>query len=204
EGGMYAHPNFHMHRDFLFEELPKRRVRYQPESAYWVTADVDVPAFLPEYINARWTDIHNLDADIKKKGLPPLDGHVMFSSGHEWGYWLTDYLAAKMLWEPQQELDYFTRTYTSVFGSCSQDIHKVFSDFMGIQTKYLFDRKLIPYISGEDVYDDLGAVIGKETHPPRVPFEKVLAMTDEERTAFESDVLSGLSEAAASIQPLEE
>ena len=203
EGGMYNHPNFHAHREFLFEELPKRKVQYLPESAYWVTADVDVPAFLPEYIRSRWIDIHNLDADIRQKGLPPLHGHIMFSSGHEWGYWLTDYLAAKMLWEPEKELDSFIRAYTGVYGSCSADFHKVFSDFLELQTKYLFDQKLIPYISGEDVYDDLGVAIKKDTHPPRLRFEEALAMTEEARAAFEASDLAKVREMADAILPLE-
>jgi hypothetical protein len=204
EGGMYNHPNFHAHREFLFEELPKRKVRYMPESAYWVTADIDVPAFLPEYIRARWIDIHNLDADIRQKGLPPLHGHLVFTSGHEWGYWLTDYLVAKMLWEPEKDLDYFIRAYTGVYGSCSTDIHKVFTGFLELQTSYLFDQKLIPYISGEDVHDDLGVAIKKDTHPPRVRFEEALAMTEEGRAEFEGTVLAKIREMTQAIVPLED
>ena len=71
---------------------------YFPESAYWISADIDVPAFLPEFLYARWLDIHRLAPSCADAGLPPLDGHVTFTSGHEWGYWLTDYLVAKMLW----------------------------------------------------------------------------------------------------------
>lgn len=203
EGGMYNHPNFHGHREFLFEELPKRKVRYLPESAYWVTADIDVPAFLPEYIKSRWIDVHNLDADIRAKGLPPLDGHLLFSSGHEWGYWLTDYLTARMLWEPEKELDDFIKVYTGVYGSCAPDMHRVFSDFLELQTKYLFEQKLIPYISGEDVYDDLGVAIMKDTHPPRLRFEAALAMSEEERASFEASDLAKLRELIAAIEPLE-
>ncbi|HZF51112.1 MAG TPA: hypothetical protein VE093_20780 [Polyangiaceae bacterium] len=204
EGGMYNHPNFHGHREFLFEELSKRKVQYLPESAYWVTADIDVPAFLPEYIRSRWIDVHNLDADIRQKGLPPLHGHIVFSSGHEWGYWLTDYLTAKMLWEPGKDLDSFIRAYTGAYGSCSSDIHKVFNGFLNLQTKYLFEQELIPYISGEDVYDDLGVAIKKDTHPPRVRFEEALAMAEEARAGFEASVLVKLGEMVDAIAPLEE
>src|SRR5262249_49808678 len=123
EGGMYAHHDFHAHRDYLFEELPHRTMRYEPESAYWVTADIDVPAFLPEYIRSRWVDVHNLHQDIEEKGLPPLEGHIMFSSGHEWGYFLTDYLTARMLWDPAADFEHFLSVYTSIYGSCAPDIH---------------------------------------------------------------------------------
>jgi len=203
DGGMYGHDDFHAHREFLFEELPNRTMRYEPESAYWVTADVDVPAFLPEYIKARWVDVHNLAADIESKKLPPLQGHIMFSSGHEWGYWLTDYLTARMLWDPSADLDHFVTMYTSVYGSCSGEIHGALSGFMAVQSKYLFDQKLIPYVSGEDIYDDLGELLEKETQLPRVPFQKLLVMTDEERATFEKDVLGGLRSAAAEIAPFQ-
>lgn len=203
EGGMYGHDDFHAHRDFLFEELPNRTMRYEPESAYWVTADVDVPAFLPEYIEARWVDIHNLSADIAAKKLPPLEGHIMFSSGHEWGYWLTDYLTARMLWRPSAELDHFLSLYSSIYGSCAGEVQGALRGFMDVQSKYLFERKLVPYVSGEDFYDDLGALIGKETQLPRVPFEALAAMTDAERATFETDVLGGLRAAAEEIAPFE-
>ena len=50
----YAHPNFLLQHDYILEELPTRRVKYFPESAYWISADIDVPLFLPEYLYARW------------------------------------------------------------------------------------------------------------------------------------------------------
>jgi hypothetical protein len=203
EGGMYGHDNFHAHHDFLLEELPHRTMRYEPESAYWVTADVDVPVFLPEFIYSRWVDIHKLSEDIAKKGLPALEGHIMFTSGHEWGYWLTDYATAKMLWNPAADFNHFLSLYTSIYGSCSGDIQGALAGFIDVQTRYLFEKKLIPYVSGEDIYDDLGAVLGKETQLPRVPFEALLDMTAAEQSAFDTDVLGGLRRAAEEMAPFE-
>ncbi|MEW5848804.1 MAG: hypothetical protein AB2A00_08315 [Myxococcota bacterium] len=199
EWAMYEHENFHLQRDFILAELPERKVRYFPESAYWVTADVDVPAFLPEFIHARWLDIHNLDADIRERGLPPLDGHVMFSSGHEWGYWMADYLSARALWEPSRPLEDLLGHYASAYGSCASDVASTLRAFMTLQEQYLFDRRLIPYISGEDAHDDFGALSGILTHPRRVQFHELLARDDAGRAQFEDDVVKPVQELADRI-----
>lgn len=201
--GMYNHPDFHLQKDYIMELLPSRVVRYKPESAYWVSADIDVPAFLPEYIYSRWIDINGLVTETRRLNLPMLEGHVLYSSGHEWGYWLTDYLTAKMLWEPEKDFDYFIKYYAKIYGNCSENIKNSLIDFIDLQTTYLFDNKLIPYISGEDLYDDMGYLIGIVTHPRRVQFEELLAMSEEELNAFESNVLDKLQEMANQINSIE-
>ncbi len=65
----YAHPNFHLQHDYIFQELPTRRVKYFPESAYWISADIDVPLFLPMTLVARWNDIHGLVTEASARGL---------------------------------------------------------------------------------------------------------------------------------------
>ena len=67
----YAHPNFYLQHDYILQELPTRRVSYFPESAYWISADIDVPAFLPEYLYARWLDIHTLARELGRRGPAP-------------------------------------------------------------------------------------------------------------------------------------
>lgn len=201
---MYDHPDFHLQHDYMLEMLPSRRVSYFPESAYWISADVDVPAFLPAFVQARWNDIHGLTKEIAQKGLPPLEGHLMFTSGHEWGYWMTDYLAAKMLWEPEQPLDHFVAHYAGAYGSCANDIGGALSSFIDLQSKYLFDRKLVPYISGEDTTVDFGYLAGIPTHPRRVQFEEVTGMGEGDRATFEANVVVGLEEFARAIAPLED
>lgn len=204
---MYEHESFAAHREFLLEQLAIRPVRYFPESAYWVTADSDVPAFLAEYIHARWLDIHNLFADIEERGLPALDGHVLYSSGHEWSYWMIDYLTAKMMWNREAPLEDFTAHVSAPFGACDDEVQGALSSFIDLQTQYLFDERLVPYVSAEDIHDDLGYAAGIDTHPPRVPFEAVVAMSAPERASFETDIVERLGLAAQemrtrSLEPL--
>ena len=200
----YAHPNFWLQHDYILQEIPTRRVSYFPESAYWISADIDVPLFLPEHLYARWIDIHNLTAELADRGLPGLEGHLEFMSGHEWGYWLTDYLVAKMLWEPSKPFEYFLSRYTSAFGSCGADVQTALEQYVALQTKYLFDQRLLAYVQGENGTVDLGYLAGLETHPKRIEFEELLPMTEAQRTSFESTVLTGLDAFAAQSGAIED
>jgi hypothetical protein len=200
----YAHPDFHLQHDYILKELPTRRVRYFPESAYWISADVDVPLFLPTYLYARWNDIHGLVGEAKDQGLPPLHGHLMFSSGHEWGYWLTDYLSARMLWRPEEPLDTFLGDYAEAFGSCAGDVQQAMSDLVTLQNEHLFDERLMAYVQGENITVDLGYVAGKETHPKRLAFEEVLAMSAGDRESFQANVVAKLEAMATAMKPIEE
>lgn len=200
--GTYKHDNFFFQRDYIFQELPERKVRYFPEAAYWIGGDIDIPQFLPEYIYARWLDIHNLHADIKDKGLPPLDGHVTFSSGEEWNYWLTDYLVAKMLWKPQAPFKDSLRHYTSAFGPCGSELQADLEKLVSLQSKFLFDQKLVGYISGETSTLDVGWIAGYESHPRRKSFDDVSKMDPGEQKTFEHDVVDALDDMRKAIEPL--
>ncbi|MBX3186244.1 MAG: hypothetical protein KF819_04480 [Labilithrix sp.] len=204
--GMYSHPNFFLQRDYIMAQLATtgRRVRYYPESAYWIAADVDVPVFLPEFIESRWLDIHRLDEDIRNANLPKLDGHLLFTSGHEWGYWLTDYLVAKMLWEPAAPLDRFLQHYAAAFGSCSGGVAAELSAFIALQKKYLFEGRLIPYVSGEDATVETGASVGYVIRDIRKKFEDLVTGPESERAAFEAEVLAPLETMTAETRPIED
>ncbi len=202
--GTYKHPNFFFQHDYILQQLPTRRVSYFPESAYWISADIDVPLFLPETIYARWNDIHTLTAELASDSLPPLEGHLTFVSGHEWNYWLTDYLTAKMLWEPTQPLTYFMNAYTDAFGSCGASIDSALESFTDLQTQYVFDQRLFAYLQGENGTVDEGYLLGYETHPQRIAFEDVLAMSPGDQQAFQENVVSQLEAMADAEQPLVE
>jgi hypothetical protein len=177
-------------------------MRYFPESAYWASADVDIPVFLPSYIYARWLDIHQLAAETRARSLPNIEGHVLFTSGHEWGYWMTDYLTAKMALAPERELDDLLGDYGAIYGSCADTARATLRKFIDLQNTYLYDQRLSGYVSGEDLHDDLGAIAGFTTHPVRLPFEALLEKSAEERGAFEREVIAELEEFAAQIEPI--
>lgn len=204
DGGMYGHPDFRFQREYMLAMLAAgRRVRYFPESAYWIASDVDVPAFLPEYVESRWTDIHRLDEDLRAAALPPLDGHLLFSSGHEWGYWMTDYLTAKMLWEPAAPLDRFFAHVTSAYGSCAPDVQASLTSFVALQRSVLFEKKLVTYVSGEDNAVALAAAANQAIRDVPVSFDALVTGDEGIRGAFETNVLAPLAGFARDVEPLE-
>jgi hypothetical protein len=200
----YAHPDFHLQHDYLLDVIKTRNTGYFPESAYWISADIDVPLFLPTTLYARWNDIHRLVAELAADGLPPLDGHVMFTTGHEWNYWLTDYLTAKMLWDPGADLTTFLTHYAGGFGSCAGDVATDMTALVDLQNKYVFDQRLFPYLQGENLTVALGYIAGLETHPKRIAFEDVQAMSAPDRASFEASVVVGLESMAGEMRAIED
>jgi hypothetical protein len=200
---MYGHDNFFFQRDYLLGHLSQRKMRYFPESAYWLGADDDVPLFLPEYVHARWIDIHNLASDVAARGLPPIQGHVMFTSGHEWGYWMTDYLVAQMLWDPSASEDSFLAHYAEPYGSCASRLQQDLRRFIDLETKYLFDQRLVGYVAGENEQTDLGVLIGFPTHPMPVPFDALIGMSGADRAKLGQDVVAALHGFAGEIAPIQ-
>jgi hypothetical protein len=106
----YGREDFADLRRFLQMEAGRRVVNWYPETAYWVSFDVDVPLFLPVYAERRLHDLRLIAADEAAGRLgrgahagATMDGQSIFSSGWEWGYWLNDVVAARAAWDPRVE-----------------------------------------------------------------------------------------------------
>jgi len=81
----YGNTSFGYIRDFLWQEVGRRPVVYYPETAYWVSFDIDVPLFLPLYADRRLADLqprgcragrrasHRYREDLRR---PPLLGRA--------------------------------------------------------------------------------------------------------------------------------
>lgn len=110
----YGNTSFANIQQFAALAATQRDVIWYPESAYWVSFDIDVPLFLPLYAERRIHDLRLLHA----AGVP-LRGQMLFSSGWEWGYWLNDALAARASWTLQEpsstDQEAFTAALNQVF-----------------------------------------------------------------------------------------
>ena len=73
-------------------EVAGRQTWYWPESSYWVGFDSSVPLLLLPYLDSRWDDIQVM-------GKVGVHGHLTFSTGWEWGYWLVDWSIARWSWQ---------------------------------------------------------------------------------------------------------
>jgi hypothetical protein len=107
----YGNDDFTHMREFLQEEAGAREVMWHPETAYWVSFDVDVPIFLPTYAERRFHDLRLLAGDELAGAMgrganagARMNGQMNFSSGFEWGYWLNDVVTARAAWNPRMDI----------------------------------------------------------------------------------------------------
>lgn len=155
ETPVYENQNFSHLLASLSTQQAKRETWYYPESAYWVTFDNSVPLFLTPYLNARLKDIEQLDS-------MGLKGHITFSSGWEWGYWLIDWSIARWSWRHEINGTDEINTPTQYVGDLfrREKIVTVFARLTAVQQKYLKDRQLIRYLCPSSVTDEMPNVFG--------------------------------------------
>lgn len=178
----YGNTDFGYMREFLKKQAGSRPVAFYPETAYWVSVDIDTPLFLPIYADRRVSDLRLLASD-EDKGLmgagahkgAKMDGQMVFSSGWEWGYWLNDVVAARAAWNPHTEAtsqEAALRTQlapiTKVFGAAQSDVTQWLVDVVSAEQALLIEGKVagvapasvvmkngLGYLSGFDTWDDV-------------------------------------------------
>ena len=175
--------------------LGTRKMYYYPETAYWCSWDIDVPLFLPVYLFNRYKDVVLLtDWD--------LDGHVNFTSGHEWGYWINDWTLARYVWDSDQEWTDALALITDIFGDAGPTLYEALHNLTLYQEDTLIGYNLAPYLAGFDTWDELGYMLGSTTHPMPIMFSELYRMSAQEIYNFHDTVLLGLENLNATYQQL--
>lgn len=196
-GGAYLHQTFTEHRQFLTDHLQAGQpVGYFPESAYWVAFDCTVPTFLPLYVRSRWVDLDG----IAKVGK--LQDHVTFSSGWEWGYWLTDAVTLRMEFARPPKWDQTLRDFLGGFGEHGPALADAVAKLADVQHDALIGQRLAAYLAGWDGLMDAAKNSGIVSQPTRPSLADVAAMTEEQRTAFATNVEAPLQKLAADMTHL--
>jgi hypothetical protein len=173
----------------------ERKVYYYPETAYWCSFDIVVPLFLPLYIRNRGSDIALL-ADKK------LDGHVTFTSGHEWAYWLSDWTVARLTWNSRRSWTDALDDFAKIFGAAGPGMSAAVRDLAQSQQHWLIDRNLATYLAGEDTWNEIGYFFGKTTQQRPVMFSELYRMNAGQVRALQSGVIADLAAAAAEFAAL--
>jgi hypothetical protein len=157
---VYENENQRHMFSLLLKEMKQRETWYYPESAYWVTFDNSVPMLLLPYLSARLSDI---DTCVKYN----VPGHITFSSGWEWGYWLTDWSIARWSWQ-------YSVNGTPVARTATDGIEKIFGDAtvtnqiksqLALQQTYLKDKELLRWLAASTVTDELPFGFNKAFQP---------------------------------------
>jgi hypothetical protein len=183
----YGNKDFGYIRDFIRQEAGTRPVVFYPETAYWVSFDVDVPLFLPLYADRRLYDLRLLAQD-EVNGAAKMDGQLIFSSGWEWGYWLNDVIAARAAWDPSVAISSQSEALTTqlarslrVFGAAKDEVVAWLVEVVAFEQAALIEGKaagLSPsdvamrngqaYLQGWETWDDVNKV-AENTPAPLVP-----------------------------------
>ena len=145
-------------------EVHHRETWYWPESAYWVAFDNSVPLLLLPYLDARWSDMKTME----HLGV---EGHLTFSSGWEWGYWLIDWSIARWSW------DYEENGVPTPSGPLTRmrdlfpekNMAELFAQARSLQNTYLKSKGLMPFLAAADPSAELFRPFNVP-FAPRMPF----------------------------------
>lgn len=132
------------------DENSRRETWYWPESSYWVCFDTSVPLLLLTYLDSRYEDMEQM----ARIGV---SGHLTFTSGWEWGYWLTDWSVARWSW------DYAGAGHKSATAplSCLAELFpdpgllRDFQEALALQNLWLKDQELQRYLSALTPFAEL-------------------------------------------------
>lgn len=184
-GPTYDRKDFADMRAFLLGEIGKRPVYYYPETAYWISFDNSVPLFLPQYVYARWLDLHRL----RESGM---DGQINFSSGFEWGYWLNDMAAAWYAYAPAETWTTVLERALAPLGAAADRATTLLADYIERQGEVLLVENGIRWLISWEPASDVGHFIGIHAQPVVERLYEVAAMDAPALAAFEADALPQL------------
>ena len=115
------------------------------------------------------------------RGCGPLDEHLIFSSGWEWGYWLNDYTSLRNSYEldaaPQDGI-------VEAYEPDMPDIATIVDRIATAQHDGLMRDHLAGYMAGRDAVIDAGRVLNIVSQPDRITFDQLTP-----------DILEGVHEA---------
>ena len=143
------------------KEQRRRETWYWPESSYWVGFDTPIPLLLLPYLDARRQDIDTM------AGLG-INGHLTFTSGWEWGYWLIDWSIARWSWEYR---DGRRIRLSSALGPLVEvlpdaRLQPLWKEALRLQNHYLKDHDLMRFMAAATPFSEL-------PHPFDKPFQPV-------------------------------
>jgi hypothetical protein len=156
---VYGNKNQRFMLEAAVDESRRRETWYWPESSYWVGFDSSVPLLLLPYLEARWSDINTM-AHLG------VSGHLTFSSGWEWGYWLVDWSIARWSWKLQDNGKERPTSPLSRLEDLTGDreLRRLMGQALALQNSYLKDKELLRFMSALTPFSEL-------PHPFNKPFQ---------------------------------
>jgi hypothetical protein len=145
--GAYENDNF----SFVYEDLKKynknRKNLFWPTATYWVAFDNSVPLFILHYLKARFDDINCCEQSKTY-------GHLTFSSGMEWGYWLIESSISQYTWRIRENgVDINADKFFLLKKLLANNkMTKLWEDIFDVEEDFLFKQRLLPELTGVDPF----------------------------------------------------
>ena len=141
-------------------ESRRRETWYWPESSYWVCFDSSVPLLLLTYLDSRWDDMNQME----KIGV---SGHLTFSSGWEWGYWLVDWSIARWSWTYRDNGRVRATAPLSRVAELFPDrlLGRYWKEALALQNLFLKEQELQRYLSALTPFSELPAPLRRSFQP---------------------------------------
>jgi hypothetical protein len=157
---VYGNPNQRFLLEAARAENSRRETWYWPESSYWVSFDTSVPLLLLTYLDSRFEDMEQM----ARIGV---SGHLTFTSGWEWGYWLTDWSVARWSWDYAEGGRKTATAPLSRLGELFPDpelLHD-FREALALQNLFLKDQELQRYLSALTPFAELPPPLAHSFQP---------------------------------------
>ncbi len=160
----------------------KREQVYFPETAWWLGFDNNMPLALPI---TGWSRAHDIT-----KVLPKYDvtGHITFTTGREWGYWLYDHYVMTAAWDGAGWQDYLDamKHFGGRASGPGGDLTDVLYKWSELQAKHYYEDNpdIVFYLAGELAQDEIGEQAGILARRPKLAFPKVLKMDNKAFAAW--------------------
>jgi hypothetical protein len=134
--------------------------------------------FLTPYLETRLQDILYCDS-------LGIDGHLTFTSGLEWNYWLIDWSIARWCWKSSD-----TSIKTTALAFLKEVIKDSSSiDFVqkaaALQTDFIKNKQLVKVLTAQTITDEIGGKLNLEFHPrPEYSYKYVMNKATKDELDF--------------------
>ena len=157
---VYGNQNQRFMLEAAIAESKRRETWYWPESSYWVGFDTSVPLLLLPYLDTRWNDIETMAA-------LGVSGHLTFSSGWEWGYWLIDWSIARWSWQLKDNGRVRPTAPLSRLAELSKDreLQRLMGQALKLQNTYLKDKELLRFMAALTPFSELPPPFNRPFQP---------------------------------------
>ncbi|RJO63263.1 MAG: hypothetical protein C4523_21090 [Myxococcales bacterium] len=167
---VYECDNFDHQLDFIERNEGKRELVYFPETAWWLGFDNNAPVVLPI---TGWSRDYDIRQVLKDRHVA---GHVTFTTGREWTYWMYDHYLTRVTWDGKTSWSEYLDWIAPVFGPDGQGLVQALKDWTDLQVKHFYEEQpeIYFYLAGELPQDEIGAQAGILARRPKIAFKEVL------------------------------